>query len=231
MLNKTDEVIKVVTLGDMIKDYRKKHNDMTMDEFAERSGLSKGYISMLEQNKNPRTGKPIIPSITTFRRVAKAMGEELTDVMRAVDGRQKVSLVSESALLETNALYEVHPKKQIPILGRISAGLPLLAVEHIEDYENVEDESLDYGLIVKGNSMIGARIFEDDVVYVSRDCCIENGDIVIALINGDDATIKRFYKYDNEIILKPENPTMKEQHYKPEEVQLLGKVKQVKFNL
>ena len=79
--------------------------------------------------------------------------------------------------------------------------------------------------------MIGARIFENDVVYVTRDADIENGDIVIALINGDDATIKRFYRYDNEIILKPENPTIKEQHYKPEEVQLLGKVKQVKFNL
>lgn len=128
-------------------------------------------------------------------------------------------------------LMPVRYKKQIPILGRISAGLPAMAIQNIEGYENVEDEGLDYGLIVKGDSMIGARIFENDIVYVARDVCIENGDIVIALINGDDATIKRFYQYDNEIILKPENPTMKEQHYKPEEVQLLGKVKQVKFNL
>lgn len=128
-------------------------------------------------------------------------------------------------------LAPIRYKKQIPILGRISAGLPAMAIENIEGYENVENEGLDYGLIVKGDSMIGARIFENDIVYVARDVCIENGDIVIALINGDDATIKRFYQYDNEIILKPENPTMKEQHYRPEQVQLLGKVKQVKFNL
>lgn len=128
-------------------------------------------------------------------------------------------------------LEKVQYKKSIPVLGRISAGLPILAVENIEGYENVEDLSLDYALIVKGDSMNGARIYEGDLVYVTKEVDYENGDIVIALINGNDATIKRFYQYNNEVILRPENPTMKEQRYDSEEVQLLGKVKEVKFKV
>lgn len=142
---------------------------------------------------------------------------------------QKSNLIEERN--PNNPLTPIHYKKLIPILGRISAGVPPLATENIEGYENVEDENIDYGLIVSGDSMINARICEDDIVYVIQDAEIKNGDIVIALINGDDATIKRFYKYDNEVILKPENPTMEEQHYKPEEVQVLGKVLEAKIRL
>jgi len=136
-----------------------------------------------------------------------------------------------SSVQVTDQLLLVDYKKQIPILGRISAGLPVLAVENIEGYENVEDPSLDYVLVVKGDSMIGARIFEGDHVYVTKEVDYENGDIVIALINGNDATIKRFYRYNDEIILRPENPTMKEMHYSSDEVSLLGKVKEVKFKI
>lgn len=139
--------------------------------------------------------------------------------------------VTLSSVKVSGQLVPVDFKKKIPILGRISAGLPLFAEEHISGYEDVENPSLDYALVVKGDSMIGARIFEGDIVYVTKECDYENGDIVIALINGYDATIKRFYKYDNEVILKPENPTMKEQRYKLEEVMLIGKVKEVKFKV
>lgn len=129
------------------------------------------------------------------------------------------------------ALHSVVIKKRIPVLGKISAGLPLMAIENVERYEEVEDENMDYALIVQGDSMTGARIFPGDTVFVSRDVDYNNGDIVIALINGNDATIKRFYKYSDEIILKPENPTMKEIHYNVSEVTLLGKVVEVKFKI
>ena len=220
-------------LGDIIKENRMGLG-MTMDELANKSGLSKGYISMLEKGENPKTKKQIIPSVETFKRLSHALGLDINELINTVDADQKILLAREASAEYNTKLRHLTPiphKKQIPILGHISAGLPLLAVEHIEAYENVEDESLDYGLIVKGDSMIGANIYEGYTVYVSRETDICNGDIVIALINGYDATIKRFYRYDNEIILKPENPTMKEQHYKPEDVQLLGKVKQVRFNL
>lgn len=134
-------------------------------------------------------------------------------------------------LEDRSSFVAVQKRNTIPILGRIAAGIPIMAVEHIEGYEDVEDDLLDYALIVKGDSMIGARIFDGDIVYVDKDVEYQNGDIVVALINGYEATLKRYYRYDREIILKPENPTMKEQRYNAAEVQLIGKVKEVKFKV
>lgn len=132
---------------------------------------------------------------------------------------------------EDDNVIEINYKKRIPILGHIAAGLPILAVENIEGYENVEDESIDYALKVNGESMTNAGIHDGYLVYVDRDVDIVNGNIVIALINGHDATIKRFYQYGSEIVLRPENPAISEQHYKANEVQLLGKVVEVKFKV
>lgn len=122
-------------------------------------------------------------------------------------------------------------KKRIPILGRIAAGEPIIAEQYIEGYIPVEDGCLDYALRVKGDSMINANIMDGALVLVQKDADYENGNIVVALINGNDATVKRYYRYGNEVILRPENPGMKELHYKPEEVQLLGKVLSVQFDV
>lgn len=124
-------------------------------------------------------------------------------------------------------------KKMVPVLGVIAAGGPIIAEQHIEGYENSDDESIDYCLRVKGDSMIGARIFDGDIVFVDKDATIENGDIVIALIDGENATLKRYYKFSNRVILKPENPALKEMEFstKDKGFKLLGKVKSVKFKL
>ena len=72
-----------MTLGELIREYRERHS-MSMEEFARLSGLSKGYISMLEKNKNPRNGKPIIPSIATYDGVATAMNVSAAELMEKV---------------------------------------------------------------------------------------------------------------------------------------------------
>ena len=90
-----------MTLGDVIKTYRTEHS-LSMDEFAKRSSLSKGYISMLEKNRNPKTGKPIIPSILTYQRVAKAMSTSVDVLMQTVDKEQLVSLEQTSAPTSDN---------------------------------------------------------------------------------------------------------------------------------
>lgn len=79
-----DEVSRVVTLGEVIKQYRLDHH-MSMDVFATRSGLSKGYISMLERNTNPRSGNPLVPSIDTYKNCAKAMGMTINDLFDLID--------------------------------------------------------------------------------------------------------------------------------------------------
>jgi XRE family transcriptional regulator len=99
-----------MTLGDVIKTYRTEHS-LSMDEFAKRSGLSKGYISMLEKNRNPKTGKPIIPSILTYQSVAKAMSTSVDILMRTVDKEQLVSL-EQSPAPASDDLPDLTPKDE-----------------------------------------------------------------------------------------------------------------------
>lgn len=80
-----------MTLGDLIKSYRNTHG-MTMQEFANLSGLSKAYVSMLEKNRHPQNNKEIIPSIDTFNKVALAMKLSLNDLLEAVNSDQLINL-------------------------------------------------------------------------------------------------------------------------------------------
>ena len=80
-----------MTLGEAVHNYRQEHG-LTMNEFAKLCQMSKGYISMLEKNKNPRNGKPIVPSIATYSNIATAMNIKVDDLMRMIDKDQPVSL-------------------------------------------------------------------------------------------------------------------------------------------
>ena len=113
----------------------------------------------------------------------------------------------------------------IPVLGRVAAGYPILAVENVECYvpvsESVKRGRDLFALRIQGESMINAGIFNDDIVIVHRTPVAENGEIVVALV-GDEATVKRFYKEDGHFRLQPEND-----NFEPiivDDVVLLGKV-------
>ena len=116
--------------------------------------------------------------------------------------------------------------KSIPLLGTISAGSPIFAVENLEGYYPLPDEldsgGTEFALKVKGDSMINAGIFENDVIIVKQQNTAENGEIVVALIE-DSAPVKRFYKKDNKIILHPENDSMTDMIF--DNVLILGVVK------
>lgn len=105
------------------------------------------------------------------------------------------------------------PKKtvDIPIIGKVTAGQPILAVEHIEDTFPVPMEIAERGplfmLKIEGDSMIDAGIFSNDYVLVKQQNQAVNGDIVVALLE-DEATVKRFFKEKNCIRLQPENEMM-----------------------
>ncbi len=113
----------------------------------------------------------------------------------------------------------------VPVVGKVAAGNPILAIQDIESYVPVA-ESLRRGrelfaLRVQGESMINAGILNDDIVIVHRTPTAENGEIVVALVE-DEATVKRFYKEDGHFRLQPEND-----NFEPiivDEVVLLGKV-------
>lgn len=100
---------------------------------------------------------------------------------------------------------------EVPLVGTVTAGTPILAVENFEDYyplplEFKSNETL-FMLTVKGDSMINAGIFNGDKIVVKKQETANNGDIVVALIE-DSATVKRFYKKQNYYVLHPENDEM-----------------------
>lgn len=88
-----------MTLGQIIKKYRNENN-LTIEDFWRKSGLSRGYISMLEQNRNPKTGLPIQPSIVTIKAASLAMGLSLDELMRQMGDVEEVSPSKDSAQTE-----------------------------------------------------------------------------------------------------------------------------------
>ena len=113
----------------------------------------------------------------------------------------------------------------VPIIGQVAAGQPLLAVENIENYFPIPTEFMPnaetFMLKVKGDSMINAGIFNGDKILVQKQSDAQNGDIVVALVD-DSATVKTFYKEDGHFRLQPENDA-----YDPiilTNVTILGKV-------
>ena len=116
--------------------------------------------------------------------------------------------------------------KSIPLIGTVRAGTPIFAVENLEGYVPLPSEfdknDNEFALKVKGNSMIDADIKENDIIIVKVQNTAQNGDIVVALID-DSATVKRFYKKDNKIILHPENSELPDIIL--DKVEILGLVK------
>lgn len=118
----------------------------------------------------------------------------------------------------------------VPLLGTVTAGVPILAEQCIEDYIpvpiRIKGKEL-FALTIKGDSMINAGILDGDVVIVEKTPVAENGEIVVALIDNE-ATVKRFYKENGHFRLQPEND-----NYEPiivDELVVLGKVKMMMRN-
>lgn len=115
---------------------------------------------------------------------------------------------------------------RIPLIGTVTAGVPITAIEDITDYISFQPDryysnSL-YALKIRGDSMINAGILSGDLVIVEKTPVAENGDIVVALVGDEDATVKRFYKEDGHYRLQPENDDMESIIY--ESIGILGKV-------
>ena len=116
------------------------------------------------------------------------------------------------------------PENQVPIVGNVAAGSPILAQECIEDYLTFDTGGRDgeyFALRVRGESMLGAGILPDDLVVVHQQPAANNGEIVVALL-GDEATVKRLKRQGGQVWLMPENEA-----YSPidgREAQILGKV-------
>lgn len=212
-------------LGEIIKNYREKH-ELSLRGFANKCGLSYTYISMLENGKDYRTGKPIAPTLDTVKYVSKAMNLPIEDLLKMLDDKQEFRLKENAPKFEDNKYY------MCPVYGRIAAGEPNWAEECLEgrlpidpELMNIVDPEECFFLRVNGESM--NKIIQDGAyALIRRADTVENGDIAVVLVDGFDATLKKFTKQNDLVILEPmsNDSSFTTQVYgKDTEVKILGK--------
>lgn len=186
-------------LGEIIKEYRKIHR-LSMDSFSEKSGLSKPYISMLEKNYNPKSKKKIIPTIDTISKCAKAMNMDFDELFNAL-GTQTISTsINHSINIHQNTMHN-----RTNVIGVVPAGVPLEAIEdiigEIEYPSRFEDKEV-FALQIKGDSM--NKVLPDGSIGLfEKTDVLENGQIGAILVNGYDATVKKFYRLTDSYVLEP----------------------------
>ena len=222
-----------MTLGEIIKAYRNDHK-MSMDDFAKKSGLSKSYIHLLEKNKHPKTGKPIIPSIPTIKQAADAMGIDFDHLFSQIDGDVKVNQLA-APDLPPGAISL--GRYRIPIVAVVAAGVPIYSEDNIIGYVDYDRDPHGevFALRVKGDSMV-PKIENGDLVIVDKSVSWEDNDIVIVRVNGHEGTCKRVKRYAEGISLISINPAYEPMYYSREQVEQLpvevvGRVMEVRSRL
>ena len=203
-----DNMLKEIfskNLNDVMNERGKIQMDLMKD-----LGLSSSTVSSwCKGQKMPRMGK--VQMLADYLQVPKS---------RLIEG-----------VLPSDAI-SYNPTKRIPILGRISAGLPLYAEEHIEGwtYTELNHGGEYFALRVHGDSMTAARIQDGDLLIIRRQDIVEDGEIAVVLVGDDEATVKRFYRTGNKVTLMPQsfNPEYKPQIYdlKNTNIRVLGKLVQ-----
>lgn len=188
-------------------------NDMTQAELAKRLGVSaQSVTSWCKGDKSPRMDK--------------------------VDAMCRIFNCRRSDLMEDSS--EAKPSRStgvvIPVLGRVAAGIPITAAEYVIDTEEISQamaaDGEYFGLQIKGDSM-EPKISNGDVVIVRKQSDADDGDLVIALVNGNDAVCKRLKKYAEGIALLSTNPGYEPMYFSEKEivekpVEIIGKVKELR---
>ena len=201
-----------MTLGDRLKMLRIS-SDISQVELADRLNVSKQTLYKYENN--------IVTNIPSDK----------------IEAAAKIFSVRPSYLMGWDLDIDSSSNGVIiPVLGRVAAGIPLTAAEYIIDTEEISQamaaDGEYFGLQVKGDSM-EPRIKNGDVVIVRKQSDADDGDLVIALVNGDDAVVKRLKKYKDGIALISSNPIYEPMFFSKSEmeekpVEIIGKVKELR---
>lgn len=184
--------------------YLRLKNGLSQDYIADKLGY-KSYTTI--QKWEMGTSEP---SVSVLDKLSKLYNVDM-DSMYTVD-------------LESSQSSSIKEYKRYPLLGEIAAGTPILAQENIVDYFFLDSKiHADFALKVKGDSMLGAGIFPNDIVFIRKQDILENGEIGAVLIENE-ATLKKFYREDNTIILQSENDMYKPIILTNGNVKILGKL-------
>ena len=202
----------MLTLYENIKT-RKEELGMTKVRLAELVGYDRSMITKIEQGKVDLTQSKISA-------IAKALQTTTMKLMGDEEGDDTPSNI-----------LPLPKTRKIPLLGTIACGEPILATENVAEYVDMDtDIHADFALRCNGDSMINARIFDGDIVYIRKQNSVENGEIAAVLIDSveseSEATLKRFFRENDKIRLSAENPMYADKQYYGEEmnqVRVIGK--------
>lgn len=192
-------------IGQLIKNYRDSH-DLSQRQLANRCGLSNGYISILEKGMNPKTGKPVVPTLPQIKKLADGMGMTTMELMEQVDDMPIDIASSSDAAIEIPAHPQFLPMpamKKWRVIGATACGEPMH--RDLEEFVFAPD-SINADLVFRceGDSMIGAHILDGDIAFV-RTCEVEDGQIAVVRVE-DDYSLKRIYRGPDYLELRSENP-------------------------
>ena len=196
-----------MTTGQRMKE-RRKAIGISAERLAEMLGVSPATIYRYENGE-----------------IEKVPGDRLAPIAEALRTTPAYLMGWEESALPAN-IIPMPEMKKIPLLGPIACGDPILARDNIEDIIEIPKHiHADFALTCKGDSMIVARIFDGDIVYIRKQNTVESGEIAAVLID-DEATLKRVHIYPDHIVLEPENPMYKPLSFWGEDmntVRILGK--------
>lgn len=211
------------SMSNSVRLYRKR-NGLTPKQFADMIGVDEAYVESLELEE-------IKPETSVLVKIC-----DLLEAAPTIDVTNGEINLTPKRYLDLQLFAAPLPKdvrpiktKKLPMLGNVACGEPIFAQESHESYVDADsDTDADFCLTAKGDSMINARIFDGDVLFVKSQPTVENGEIAVVLIE-DEATVKRVYydKENNVITLAPENPLYKPLRYEGpalDQIRILGKV-------
>lgn len=215
--------------SDRFKLLRAEH-DLSQQNLADQLGLSKSSVNMYERGERE-------PGIETLETIADYFNVDMdyllgkSDIPNKNSWLDKIDKSVDLDVLRSQVKFEnLFPieRKRYPLIGTIACGEPILANEELELYvESGTDLQADFCLRAKGDSMIGARIYDGDIVFIRKQSMVDNGEIAAVVID-DEATLKRvnYYPEQNLLILKAENPKYQDFVFTGEQLEriiILGK--------
>ena len=169
-----------------------------------------------------------LKSKSGIHRIVSAL-EERGYIKKLNNRARAIEIIKNVNLIDTQSVKNKNNIISIPILGKIAAGLPIEAISDNTNYIELPETLLKKGeyfiLNVEGDSMIEAGIFDGDQVVIRKANDANNGEIVVALIDNNEATLKRIFKRGQQVALQPENSNYKTVIYGPDRIQIQGVLK------
>lgn len=187
--------------GEKIKALRLQHN-MTLEELGKRVGVGKSTVRKWETGAIANMGRDKIEKLSEVFNVSPTYLITKSSISPSIP-KDFIQLFASPV---PDNVVPMPRMRTVPLIGTIACGDPILAEENIEGEVAVPDHiNADFALKCHGDSMINARIFDGDIVYIRQQETVNDGEIAAVLI-GDDATLKRVHLYEDHIVLEPENP-------------------------